>query len=137
MPKPLVNKPLDNLTVNWMTYCKNITSAEKTDTLKLTDELLWTIGLWIAEGHIGKDREIVFSLHINELDLVQKVEHAIKALSLDLTVTHIEKPEVHTRQVSICNTALANWLGEECGKGWIKNICHLFIGNYPLNNRCR
>jgi len=118
MPKPIVNEPLKDLTINWMSYCKKITSAEKLPkTLQLTDDLLWTIGLWLAEGHIGGDREIMFSLNINELDLAQKVEQTVKTLFPQLTVTHIEKPEVHTRQVSICNTALANWLRNECGSG--------------------
>jgi hypothetical protein len=135
MPKPNRDFQSNNIIVDWEKYkktnkCKSIDKLPYR--IDLSDDFLWMIGLWIAEGHIGGDREIVFTLHIRENDFANRVEKCFKAINPDITVKHIEKPESHKRSVHIYNSILARWIGDICGKGCEnKKIPNFIFNNSP------
>jgi hypothetical protein len=120
MPKPPKYDEFPAVCINWEQYYggKGPKSADiLPPCLKLSDDILWMLGLWIAEGCIGGEREIVFTLHINELDLALRAEQALLQISDQLNVQHHEKPEVNTRLLTVCNSALARWIVDQCGSG--------------------
>ncbi len=86
-------------------------------TVNLTDELLWTFGLWCAEGHIAGDRDIYWSLHVKEEEYAARVESAMLSAFPDCRVRHILHPDKNVRQVAVAKTDVAKWFKAQFGSG--------------------
>lgn len=133
-PRTVAFKDIEDLNIDWKEYCAHNSCAEKLPTeLPLTNELLWCFGLYIAEGHIGGDREICFSLHIDESDFAARVEKVFTDHFPNLNVRHSIKEDVNTRQVLICNSALASWFKTTFGQGCDSKRIPSFISNLPTS----
>ena len=118
MPKIEDFLDIGSFSVDWAQFgCKPSTGKKLPKDIPLTEDFLWMIGLWVAEGYIGGDREIIFSLHIKEKDYALRVERTFIDIFPELNVRHILKPETNVRQVRICNSVLAKWFKDNCGSG--------------------
>jgi intein/homing endonuclease len=86
-------------------------------TVKLTDDFLWVIGLWCAEGHIHNGREIYWSLNLSEIEYAKRVESVFTELFPDCNVRHYEFPERNVRQVAIAKADIARWFASNFKEG--------------------
>ena len=86
-------------------------------TVKLTDELLWVLGLWCAEGHIYGGRDIYWSLNISEIEYANRIESVFNELFPDCNVRHYEFPDKNVRQVAIAKSDIAKWFSDNFNEG--------------------
>lgn len=116
MPKVNNFTDIQELHVNWDLYSQDQQVINKMpQTIVLTNDFLWMIGLWVAEGSTGGERKSTFHLNINEVEYAQRVEQIIQQAFPGLTVSHSENPETHNRGVHIYSAPLARWLRDICG----------------------
>ena len=98
--------------------------------VRLTDDFLWVMGLWCAEGHIHNGRDIYWSLNLSEIEYAKKVESVFSELFPDCNIRHYEFPEKNVRQVAVAKADIARWFSynfkEGCDNksfpGWLMRL---------------
>lgn len=88
--------------------------------VEVTNELLWLMGVFVAEGSVsigrsGRVNGAQISFHIRETDLAERVV-SICQRCFGYTPKIEEKPVVHTRNVHINNQIIATLLHNLCGR---------------------
>lgn len=104
--------------------------------LEVDDDLLWLIGLYVAEGSSScAGRVVFFSLNRKEVAYANRVVKIIKdKFGLD-AVIDLRKDRPNSLEVRICNAYLADVFSGACGKGAAsKHIPHelLYVANFSL-----
>ena len=83
--------------------------------LKITDDLLWFIGMYIAEGSSSSgDRVCFFSLGNHEMGYAEKLCRIGKEV-FGITANIYKKKQSKTISVSFCNVHLTKFLKNACG----------------------
>ena len=89
----------------------------------LTDDILWLIGLWLAEGSRSDDC-IQLSLHANKLPWLERIKSAVESVGGTTTYT-VDGNRLNVRIYSqIFNAVLHQYLGGRVAKDkHLKSIC--------------
>lgn len=91
-------------------------------TFELTDEFLWMLGLYIAEGSTESrprhpHRSLAFSLHRDEIDYQQRLLDLFSSLGYNPTVGPNGAPGTKGIQVHVHSTTLGEWAAKTIGTG--------------------
>ena len=82
----------------------------------LTDDLMWTIGMYVAEGSVSGNRVMSFALHSKEVDYAKRMLQAIEN-SFGIKGNIHYKKKGKSLSVYFCNTYLVDVFSKACGKG--------------------
>jgi hypothetical protein len=91
-------------------------------TFELTDEFLWMVGLYIAEGSTESrsrwpHRTLAFSLHRDELDYQQRIMDLFKSLGYTASIRPSGAPGTKGVQIHVSSTNLGQWFAHWIGVG--------------------
>src|SRR5262249_19807732 len=82
-------------------------------TWNLTPDLMWFLGLYVAEGH-SDQRQIAFTFNLKETDLVERVVRAAKNLGLRASIEERERNAVRVKVFGgLTHALMPSW----CGRG--------------------
>ena len=116
------NIPLDGDEIGFIEIPRQYTDKHKNGQvrkgprqLELTEDMLWAIGLYIAEGSAG-DRSITYSSHKNEVEYQRRIQFLFEPLGYHTRLIHRDdKP--NSAWMEISSSVLSEWFPEWLGKG--------------------
>lgn len=85
-------------------------------TFELTDEFLWMLGLYIAEGSCSA-RHLTFTLHQDELDYQQRIIDLFTSLGFTASRMPTGAPGSKGVRIHVSSTNLAQWFARWIGVG--------------------
>ena len=98
--------------------------------LDLTPEVLWAIGLYIAEGSSG-DRSITYSSHREETDYQNRIKSLFDSLGYSTRLIHRDdKP--NSAWIVISSSVLSEWLPDWLGRGSENKHIPAELMNLPI-----
>ena len=110
----IIDKKLDLIKYNKIESSNHRRGLMK---LELTEDVLWMMGLYVAEGYISgpeNNLQINFSLHQKETNFIDKLEKIFN--SLGYKIKNRERDDSLGTNVSVCCTSLSrlfkDWFGE-------------------------
>lgn len=84
--------------------------------IKITADVMWMIGMYIAEGSVSGGRTVNFALHSHETKYQQKLIAIFEQLGFRARLD-IRDDKPNSAWVSVHSTALAEWLTDLVGVG--------------------
>jgi ribosomal protein L37AE/L43A len=81
--------------------------------MPLTDDVLWALGMYLAEGSVGK-RTVQFGLHEKEIEFLHRLRTTFSRLGYNSAVHHTS---AHGVQLEVYSSTLASWFTTWLGSG--------------------
>jgi hypothetical protein len=124
-------------------FCSDVYSDDRNlhmnripDEVKVTDDLLFLLGIYCAEGSTNKANHsgIGFALNIKEKTLAKKIKDCLFSV-FGLSALDKERPNSNGRDVTLSSVPLVRLFDSLCGHGAANKRIPEFIWNLPFHRQ--